>query len=102
MSMTSCLKLILDEEHAVKLSHLAERTHARPGTITRSWSEWSGREESEPHFPTDLLDRAGRWAAGRGGVVGVRRLSGRSSQVYGWYSSAEVSRWPELSAPPAL
>jgi len=44
MSMTSCLNLILDEEHAVKLSHLAERTHARPGTITRSWSwreEWS-------------------------------------------------------------
>jgi len=37
MSMTSCLNLILDEEHAVKLSHLAERTHARPGTITRSW-----------------------------------------------------------------
>jgi len=36
MSMTSCLNLILDEEHAVKLSHLAERTHARPGTITRS------------------------------------------------------------------
>jgi hypothetical protein len=38
MSMTSCLNLILDEEHAVKLSHLAERTHARPGTITRSCS----------------------------------------------------------------
>ena len=33
MSMTSCLNLILDEEHAVKLSHLAERTHARPTTI---------------------------------------------------------------------
>src|ERR1035437_726378 len=37
MSMTSCLNLILDEEHAVKLSHLTERTHARPDTITRSW-----------------------------------------------------------------
>ena len=36
MSMTSCLNLILDEEHAVKLSHLAERT-PRIGTIARSW-----------------------------------------------------------------
>jgi hypothetical protein len=36
MSKTSCLNVILDEEDAVKLSHLAERTHASPGTTTRS------------------------------------------------------------------
>jgi hypothetical protein len=31
--------------------------------------------EWRPHFPTDLRDRAGSWAAGRGSVVGAAAIA---------------------------
>lgn len=52
------VNVLLDDEHAVKLRRLAERTHTKPGTIARSLLS-SALEDADPdpRNITDLLDR---------------------------------------------
>jgi hypothetical protein len=58
MLKTSRVNVILDEEHAVKLRRLADRTHTNPGTIARSLLSTALEEaEPDPRNVTDLLDR---------------------------------------------
>jgi hypothetical protein len=51
------VNVVLDEEHAVKLRRLAERTHTNPGTLARSLLS-SALEEADPdpRNVTALLD----------------------------------------------
>src|ERR1035437_1859366 len=63
---------------------------------------WSGREEWRPHFPTDLRDRAGSWAAGRGSVVGARRHRDRLVRGGGFSGvSRRASRPDKASGRPS-
>ena len=52
------VNVLLDDEHAVKLRRLAERTHTNPGTIARSLLA-SALEDADPDARsiTDVLDR---------------------------------------------
>lgn len=58
MAKTTRLNVVLDEEHAIKLRRLADRTHTNPGTIARSLLS-SALEEADPdpRSIADLLDR---------------------------------------------
>jgi len=47
------VNVILDEEHAVKLRRLAERTHTNPGTIARSLLA-TALDEADPD-PRDVV-----------------------------------------------
>jgi len=54
----SRVNVILDEEHAIKLRRLAERTHTNPGTIARSLLSTALEEaDPDPRDLTALLDR---------------------------------------------
>jgi hypothetical protein len=58
MTKTSRLNVVLDEEHAVKLRRLADRTHTNPGTIARSLLSAALEEaDPDPRNVTELLDR---------------------------------------------
>ncbi len=49
--------VVLDEEHAVKLRRIAERTHTNPGTIARSLLTTAIEEaDPDPRDVTTLLD----------------------------------------------
>ncbi len=51
------VNVILDEEHALKLRRLAERTHTNPGTIARSLLASALDEaDPDPRDVTALLD----------------------------------------------
>lgn len=51
------VNVILDEEHAVKLRRLAERTHTNAGTIARSLLSTALEEaDPDPRNVTSLLD----------------------------------------------
>ena len=51
------VNVMLDEEHALKLRRLAERTHTNPGTIARSLLATALDEaDPEPRDVTALLD----------------------------------------------
>jgi hypothetical protein len=51
------VNVILDEEHAVKLRRLAERTHTNPGTIARSLLATALDEaDPDPRDVAALLD----------------------------------------------
>lgn len=54
---TTRVNVVLDEEHAVKLRRLAERTHANPGTIARSLLA-AAIDDVDPdaRLVTDVLD----------------------------------------------
>ena len=55
---SSRVNVILDDEHAVKLRRLAERTHTNPGTIARSLLSTALEEaDPDPRGVTELLDR---------------------------------------------
>jgi hypothetical protein len=55
--VTSRLNVTLDEEHAAKLSILAERTHVQEGTLARSLlSSALDEAEPDPRTITALLD----------------------------------------------
>jgi hypothetical protein len=55
---SSRVNVILDEEHALKLRRLAERTHTNPGTIARSLLSTALEEaDPDPRSVTELLDR---------------------------------------------
>lgn len=65
------VNVILDEEHAVKLRRLAERTHTNPGTIARSLLA-SALEEADPdpRNVTVLLDGIpGAWDRAERGLA---------------------------------
>ena len=49
---SSRVNVILDDEHALKLRRLAERTHTNPGTIARSLLS-TALEEADPD-PRDV------------------------------------------------
>jgi hypothetical protein len=57
------VNVVLDEERALKLRHLAERTHTNPGTVARSLLSTALDEaDPDPRSITDLLDRIdGAW-----------------------------------------
>lgn len=51
------VNILLDDEHATKLRHLAERTHTNPGTIARSLLSTAPDEaDPDPRNVTALLD----------------------------------------------
>jgi hypothetical protein len=51
------VNVVLDEEHALKLRRLAERTHTNPGTIARSLLATALDEaDPDPRDVTALLD----------------------------------------------
>lgn len=53
----SRLNVTLDEESAVKLSRLAERTHVQEGTLARSLlSRAIDEADADPRHVVDLLD----------------------------------------------
>lgn len=55
---SSRVNVILDEEHALKLHRLAERTHTNAGTIARSLLSMALEEaDPDPRDVTALLDR---------------------------------------------
>ena len=57
-STSSRVNVILDDEHALKLRRLAERTHTNPGTIARSLLSTALEEaDPDPRGVTELLDR---------------------------------------------
>jgi len=51
------VNVVLDEEHALKLRRIAERTHTNPGTIARSLLTTAIEEsDPDPRDVTELLD----------------------------------------------
>ncbi len=82
MSRTSSrVNVILDDEHALKLRRLAERTHTNPGTIARSLLS-TALEEADPD-PRDvaaLLDRIpGAFESAHRGLAEAR--AGRGAPI---------------------
>jgi hypothetical protein len=71
---TSRLNVVLDEEHAIKLRRLAERTHTNPGTIARSLLSTALEEaDPDPRNVTDLLGRIpGAWDRAQRGAEEAR------------------------------
>jgi predicted transcriptional regulator len=65
------VNIILDEERAVKLRRLAERTHTNPGTLARSLLSTALDEtDPDPRTITDLLDRIpGAWEDAAAGLA---------------------------------
>jgi len=57
------VNIVLDEERAVKLRRLAERTHTNPGTLARSLLSTALDEaDPDPRTIVDLLDQIpGAW-----------------------------------------
>ena len=71
------VNIVLDEERAVKLRRLSERTHTNPGTLARSLLSTALDEaDPDPRSVTDLLDRIpGAWEDVMAGQEDIR--SGR-------------------------
>jgi predicted transcriptional regulator len=67
---TKRVNVLLDDEHAIKLQRLAERTHATPGTIARSLLA-SALDEADPdarHVAALLDGIEGAFASARRGL----------------------------------
>lgn len=57
MPKPSRVNVLLDEEHAIKLRRLADRTHTNPGTIARSLlSSAIDGVDPDAQSVTDVLD----------------------------------------------
>lgn len=71
------VNVILDEERAIKLHRLAERTHMNPGTVARSLLATALDEaDPDPRDMTALLDSIpGAWERATTGAAEAR--SGR-------------------------
>lgn len=72
------VNVILDQERAVKLHRLAERTHTNPGTLARSLLS-SALDEADPDARrvTALLDGIdGAWERASAGLEEARSGSG--------------------------
>lgn len=65
------VNIVLDEERAVKLRRLADRTHTNPGTIARSLLSTALDEaDPDPRTITDILDRIpGAWEDAMAGLA---------------------------------
>jgi predicted transcriptional regulator len=64
------VNVVLDEERAVKLRRLADRTHTSPGTLARSLLSTALDEaDPDPRTITALLDRIdGAWEDAMAGL----------------------------------
>ncbi len=72
MARTSTrVNIVLDEERAVKLRRLADRTHTNPGTLARSLLSTALDEaDPDPRTITDILDRIpGAWEDAMAGLA---------------------------------
>ena len=74
----SRVNVILDDEHAIKLRRLAERTHTNPGTIARSLLSRALEEaDPDPRDVASLLDRIpGAFESAQRGLAESRSGSG--------------------------
>ena len=72
------VNIVLDEERAVKLRRLAERTHTNPGTIARSLlSTALDQADPDPRTIVDILDGIpGAWEDARVGSREIRDAQG--------------------------
>lgn len=72
------VNVILDEERALKLHRLAERTHTNSGTLARSLLSTALDEaDPDPRDVTALLDRIdGAWEAAMAGLQEARSGQG--------------------------
>ena len=68
------VNIILDEERALKLRHLAERTHTNAGTLARSLlSSALDEADPDPRDVTVLLDGIdGAWDQALAGLADAR------------------------------
>lgn len=72
------VNIVLDEERAVKLRRLADRTHTSPGTLARSLlSTALDDADPDPSSITDILDRIpGAWTDAMAGSDEIRTGKG--------------------------
>ncbi len=72
------VNIVLDEERAVKLRRLADRTHTSPGTLARSLlSTALDDADPDPRTITDILDRIpGAWEDATAGSEEIRSGKG--------------------------
>lgn len=77
----SRVNVVLDEERAVKLRRLAERTHTNPGTLARSLLSTALDEaDPDPRSITALLDGIdGAWEDAMAGLADAK--AGRSTAL---------------------
>ncbi len=75
------VNVVLDDEHALKLRRLAERTHTQPGTIARSLLTTAlENADPEPRDVTALLDAIpGAFDRAAQGLAEAR--SGQGTQI---------------------
>ena len=67
------VNIVLDDERALKLRRLSERTHTSAGTLARSLLS-TALDEADPDARTitDLLDRIpGAWESAKAGVEDI-------------------------------
>lgn len=67
------VNLLLDEEHAIKLHRLAERTYVQPGTLARSLLS-TALDQVDPDaatFPALLDALPGAWERAQAGLADV-------------------------------
>ncbi len=70
---TNRVNLLLDDEHAIKLRRIAERTYVQPGTIARSLL-FTALDQVDPDAATitALLDAIpGAWERARQGLADI-------------------------------
>jgi hypothetical protein len=72
------INVTLDEEHALKLASLAERTHVQEGTLARSLlSTALDGADPDPARITDILDAIpGAWERTQEGIAEAGRSEG--------------------------
>lgn len=72
------VNIVLDEERAVKLRRLAERTHTSPGTLARSLlSTALDDADPDPRTIMDILDRIpAAWEEAHAGTEEIRSGKG--------------------------
>lgn len=77
-TMSNRVNVVLDDERALKLRRLAERTHTNPGTLARSLLSTALDEaDPDPRGVTALLDGIdGAWDKAQAGLYEARSGSG--------------------------
>jgi predicted transcriptional regulator len=82
-SASQRVNIVLDEERAVKLRRVAERTHTTPGTLARSLLSTALDEaDPDPRTIVDLLDRIpGAWEDITAGLAEAEAGQGIRSRI---------------------